>query len=108
MSQSKYTVCIYKLLKNLLKCYIKNGMQLHEQACLAVVRSKNRVDFRKLDQVERSKSALEVEAKKRTPKPEVSTGYDYGTRNPNHTEEPEPGDYFFFLVKLSLQLLAIN
>lgn len=71
-------------------------------------KQKQSVEFRKLDKVERSKSFLEVEAKERTPKPEVSMGYDYGTRNPNHTEEPEPGDYFFFLVKLSLQLLAIN
>lgn len=27
-------------------------------------------------------------------------GYDYGTRN--HTEEPEPGDYFFFSSKAVL------
>lgn len=58
-------------------------------------KQKQSVEFRKLDKVERSKSALEVEAKERTPKPEVSMGYDYGMRNPNHTEEPEPGDYFF-------------
>lgn len=65
-------------------------------------KQKQSVEFRKLDKVERSKSALEVEAKERTPKPEVSMGYDYGTRNPNHTEAPEPGDYFFFSSKVVL------
>lgn len=34
-------------------------------------KQKQSVEFRKLDKVERSKSALEVEAKERTPKPEV-------------------------------------